>query len=49
MTACFLNSFKIFDMDQLILALISRFGVILVVKKLDVNFSGVFIRYKDTH
>ena len=49
MTACFLNSFKISDMDQLILALISRFGVILVLKKLDVNFSSVFIRYKDTH
>ena len=49
MTACFLNSFEISDMDQLILALISRSGVILVLKKLDVNFSRVFIRYKDTH
>ena len=49
MTACFLNSFKISDMDQLILALISSFGVILVLKELDVNFSRVFIRYKNTH
>ena len=29
-TAVFLNDFKIFDIDQLILALIFRFGVILV-------------------
>lgn len=30
MTASFLNSFKISDIDQLILALIFKFGVILV-------------------
>ena len=42
MTACLMNSFKVYDMDQLILALISRFGVILVLKKLDVNFSRDF-------
>ena len=42
MTACLMNSFKVYDMDQLILAPISRFGVILVLKKLDVNFSRDF-------
>ena len=46
--ARFLNGFKISDLDQLILGLIFRFGVILA-KKLDVTFSRVFIRYKDAH
>ena len=41
----FVNGFKISDIDQFILTLIFRFEVILV----DVNFSRVFIRYKDTH
>ena len=45
----FLIGFKISDMDHLILALIFIFGVILVLKKLDVKFSRVFIRYKETH
>ena len=50
MTACFLNSFKISDIDRsTLLALISRSEVILVLKKLNVKFSHVFIRYKDTH
>ena len=40
----FLNGFKISDTDQLILALIFRFGVILAYK-MDVKFSGVFVRY----
>ena len=41
----FLNGLKIPDLDLiLILALIFRFGVIL-----DVKFSRVFIRCKDTH
>ena len=48
MIASFLNGFKSSDVDQLILALVVRLGVILV-KKLDVKFSHVFIRYKDTH
>ena len=30
MTASFLNGFKIYDIDQLILAVLFRFGVILV-------------------
>ena len=30
MTASFLNGFKIYDKDQLILAVLFRFGVILV-------------------
>ena len=38
------------DVDQLILALIFRFGVILSYKiAREVKFSRVFIRYKDTH
>ena len=45
----FLIGFKISDMDHLILTLIFIFGVILVLKKLDVKFSRVFIRYKETH
>ena len=32
MTTSFLNGFKISDIDQLILALIFRFGLILVLK-----------------
>ena len=44
----FLNCFKISDIDQLILALLFRFGVIWS-KKLDVKFICVFSRYKDTH
>ena len=47
--ASFLNSFKTSDIDQLILALRFRFGVIFWSKKLDIKFSRVFIRYKDTH
>ena len=42
------HGFKICDIDKLILALIFRFRVILVLKKLDVKFSRVFMRYKDT-
>ena len=44
----FLNCFKISDIDQLILALVFRFGVNWS-KKLDVKFIRVFSRYKDTH
>ena len=48
-SASILNGFKISDIYQLILALIRRFGVILVLQKLDVQFNGrVFIEYKDT-
>ena len=47
MTARLLNGFKISDINQLILALKFRFGVIWS-KKLDVKFSHVFIRHKDT-
>ena len=42
------HGFKISDIDKLILALIFRFRVILVLKKLDVKFSCIFMRYKDT-
>ena len=48
MTVSFLNGFKISDIDQLSLTLIFRFGVILV-QKLDVEFSSVLVRHKDTH
>ena len=40
----FFSSFKISNIDQLTLALLFRFWVIL-----DLKFSCVFIRYKDTH
>ena len=43
-----MNGFKLFDMAQLIVALIFRLGVIWS-KKMDVKFNRVFIRYKDTH
>ena len=43
----FLNGFKISDIDQLIPALMLRFGLFWS-KKLDVKFSRVVIRYKDT-
>ena len=48
MTASFLNGFKIPDIDQLSLTLVFRFGAILV-QKLDVEFSSVFVRHKDIH
>ena len=48
MTASFLNGFKIYDIDQLILAVLFRFGLFWS-KKLDVKFSRVFIRYENTH
>ena len=47
-TATFLNSFKISDIDQLILALIFRFGVIWP-KKSNVKFSLVIYVIKDIH
>ena len=46
MTASFLNGFKIADIDQLILG--PDLGLFWA-EKLDIKFSLVFIRYKDTH
>ena len=44
----FLSGFKSADIDQLILALFLDLGLFWS-KKLDVKFTHVFIRYKNTH
>ena len=49
MTVSFLNGFKISDIDELVLALIYLDLELFWSKKVDVKFSCVFIRYKDTH